>query len=68
MQKLLTIKDAAFLMGVTEQFVRLGLQQGSLPFGAAVKFDKDWSYVIFLNKFEEFTGITVPDSMRGDEL
>lgn len=68
MQKLLTIKDAAFLMGVTEQFVRLGLQQGSLPFGAAVKFDKDWSYVIFLNKFEEFTGLKVPDSMRGDEL
>lgn len=53
----LTVKQAADLMGKTEQFVRIGLQRGILPFGWAVKITSQWSYFISRRKFEECTGI-----------
>lgn len=53
----LSVKDAAKLMGKTEQFVRIGLQRNILPFGWAVPMGKEWSYFISRSKFEEFTGI-----------
>ena len=39
-----TIKDAAKRLGVGEMFVRVGLQTGKLPIGAAVKISSKWSY------------------------
>ena len=33
----ISIEDAAKILGKNPQFVRLGLQQGTLPFGAAVR-------------------------------
>ena len=48
--KKLTVKEAAELMGVTPQFLRLGLQQGRFPFGTAVKFRR-WSYYINAEQF-----------------
>lgn len=54
----MTVKQAAQIMGVTEQFVRVGLQQGMLPFGTAVKFEKQWSYLIIPKRFYEFIGKT----------
>ena len=56
----LSVEDAARLMGVTGQFIRVGLQQGALPFGYAVK-RKRWSYYISPAKFTECTGIQIPD-------
>ena len=56
----LTVKDAAKLMNKTEQFVRIGLQRGILPFGWAVNMGKQWSYFISKSKFEQATGIKVP--------
>ncbi len=38
------IKEAAQKLGKSEQFVRVGLQQGILPFGAAVKMKRRYSY------------------------
>lgn len=49
----LTIKQAAAIMGVTPQFLRLGLQQGRFPFGTAVKM-KRWAYYINPTKFYEY--------------
>ena len=40
------VKVAAELMGVSPQFVRIGLQQNRFPFGAAVKLSTQWSYHI----------------------
>ena len=55
----LAVKDVARVLGVTPQFLRLGLQQGRFPFGAAVKF-KRWAYYInsaqlhdYINKRKE---------------
>ncbi len=53
----LTIKEAAAIMGVTPQFLRLGLQQGRFPFGTAVKM-KRWAYYINHTKFYEYLAST----------
>ena len=52
----LTVPQAAEIMGVTPQLLRLGLQQGRFPFGTAVKF-KRWSYYINKDKFYEYINL-----------
>ena len=54
---MLKVTEAAKLLGVSEQFIRCGLQQGSLPFGAAVKVGKDrYTYHIVADKVYEYLG------------
>ena len=56
--KKMTVKQAADLMGVSPQFIRVALQQKELPFGAAVKVGKErYTYYISPKKFTEYTGI-----------
>ena len=50
------VKEAAKLLGKSEQFVRIGLQRGVLPFGYAVKMSTKWTYVISEVKVREFLG------------
>lgn len=50
----ITVKDAARLMGVSPQFVRIGLQRGLLPIGTAVKMSSVWTYYISEAKLMEF--------------
>ena len=54
--KTLSIKQAAKILNKPEQFIRLGLQQNKFPFGAAVKNEKEYSYIIYKKKLEEFVG------------
>lgn len=49
----MTVKEAAKVMGVTEQFIRLGLQQGRFPWGYAVKMKGRFSYYINSRRFME---------------
>ena len=46
----LAVKEVARALGVTPQFLRLGLQQGRFPFGTAVKM-KRWAYYINSERF-----------------
>ena len=55
----LSVAEAAHLLGASEQFIRIGLQQGTLKFGMAVKMSGQWTYEITKQKFEEITGIKV---------
>ncbi len=55
----LSVSKAAALLNVSEQFIRVGLQQGIFPFGFAVKTSTKWTYMISIPKFEETTGIKV---------
>lgn len=55
----LTVQEAAKLMNVTEQFLRIGLRQNAFPFGYAVRMERQWRYFISRAKFEEYTGIEV---------
>lgn len=49
----LDVAEAARMMGVTEQFVRLGLQQNRFPWGYAVFMGSHYSYWINRKRFEE---------------
>lgn len=50
------VKEAARLLGKSEQFVRIGLQRGILPFGYAVKMSSKWCYHISEYKVREYLG------------
>lgn len=52
----LSVNDAALAMGVSPQFIRVGLQQQRLPFGVAVKMSNSWSYHLSRKKLEEYLG------------
>ena len=58
MENNMTIAEASRLMGVSRQFVRVGLQKGILPFGYAVQVSAErFTYFISRQKFAEYTGI-----------
>lgn len=59
MMNRLTVQQTAQLMGVSEQFVRIGLQKGVFPWGYAVKMSNQWTYFISRQKFTEHTGIKI---------
>lgn len=52
--KRLTVAEAAKRMGVSQQFVRIGLQRGILPFGYAVKMSDRYTYHISEKKLNEY--------------
>lgn len=54
-----TVKDAAKILGKSEQFVRIGLQRGLLPIGTAVKMSSIWTYHISSKLLEEYIGDVV---------
>ena len=58
MENNMTVEEASKLMGVSRQFIRVGLQKGILPFGYAVKISAGrYTYFISRQKFIEITGI-----------
>ncbi len=59
----LSVEEAAKLMGANAQFIRIGLQQGVFPWGYAVKTSTQYTYFILPKKFEECTGIKIPENM-----
>lgn len=51
-------------MHVSQQFVRVGLQQGVLPIGTAVKMSSQWTYHISAKLLEEYTGLDIDAELR----
>lgn len=54
----MNVKEAAKLMGKSQQFVRVGLQRGIFPFGYAIKMSSKWTYHISEAKLREYLGET----------
>ncbi len=52
--KKITVAEAATAMCVSQQFVRIGLQRGILPFGCAVKMSNRFTYYINPEKFNNY--------------
>ena len=52
----ISVKEAASLLGVSQQFVRIGMQRGELPIGSAVKMSSKWTYHISLYLLEKYLG------------
>ena len=50
----ITVKQAAEELGVSRQFIRIGLQTGTLPIGSAVKMKSRWVYCIPEERFRNF--------------
>jgi len=56
MQKI-TVEMAAKMIGKSDEFVRIGLQQNRLPFGTAVNIrGKRWTYHISANLLQQYIG------------
>lgn len=55
----LTVKEAAELLNVTQQYLRVAMQRNLLPIGMAIKTSSQWKYIIPKAKFTEVTGIPV---------
>lgn len=55
MKNRVTVKEAAYLMGVSEQFVRIALQRDLLPIGCAIQLTSNkWTYYISRTKLENY--------------
>ena len=55
--KNVSIAQAAKILGKGEEFVRIGLQMGTTPFGFAVRNKTRWSYHISPKKLNEYVGV-----------
>lgn len=66
MEKNISIKKAASLLGKSEQFVRIGLQRNILPFGVAVQMSSRWTYSIIPATFYNYIGR--PDLIQKEEV
>lgn len=53
------VSEAAQIMKVSQQFVRVGMQQERLPIGTAVKMSSQWTYFISEKLLSEYTGADV---------
>lgn len=49
-------KIVAEILGKNEQWVRLGLQRGQLPFGVAIQTSSQYSYHVSYEKLKEYVG------------
>jgi hypothetical protein len=52
----ISIKEAAEMLGKSQQFVRIALQQDKLPIGVAVKTSTQYSYHISPKLLKEYIG------------
>ena len=55
-----SVTDAAQVLGVSPQFVRIGMQRGVLPIGSAVKMSSRWTYHISDYLLEQYAGKKIP--------
>lgn len=61
----LTVKETAELLQKSQQFVRIGLQRGILPFGYALQINGNkYTYHISKNKVYEYLGMKEVNTNR----
>lgn len=53
----MTVAEAASIMGVSKDYIRVGLQRGLLPFGTAVKMSNRYTYYISAKKLFKYLGV-----------
>lgn len=55
----ITVVEAAKILHVSDQFVRIGLQRNVLPIGMALKMSSKWTYQISPAKLAAYSGADV---------
>lgn len=58
------VSEAAALLHVSQQFVRIGMQQNVLPIGTALKMSSKWTYQISEGKLAEYAGVNVEEEIK----
>ena len=58
------VTEAAALLNVSDQFIRIGLQQGKLPIGSALKMSSRWTYLISPQMLAEYSGADVEAELK----
>lgn len=58
--KRISVAEAAKIMGVSPQFIRIGLQRNLLPFGFATNMGGGCRYTYYINpkEFQEYLGLS----------
>ena len=56
--------EAAMILNVSPQFVRVGMQQGKLPIGTAIKMSSIWTYHISEKLLQEYSGKNVEREIK----
>ena len=65
----ISVKQAAEGLEVTPQFIRIGIRNGSLPIGTAVKMSSVWTYYISAEAVERIKNApsSAKDGAKGAE-
>lgn len=58
------VAEAAAILHVSQQFVRVAMQQGVLPIGVAVKMSSQWTYQISPKKLADYTGADIESELE----
>lgn len=64
------VREAAEILGTSQEYIRIGMQQGILPIGTAVKMSSIWTYHISPKLLQEYSGANVEaeiKAMRGED-
>ena len=61
--KILTT-EAAAILNMSPQFVRIAMQQGKLPIGTAVKMSSIWTYHISEKLLADYTGKNIEQELK----
>ena len=56
--------EAARILNVSPQFVRIAMQQGKLPIGTAIKMSSIWTYHISEKLLQEYSGKNVEQEIK----
>lgn len=65
MSERVSVAETARRMGVSTQFVRLGMQRGALPIGSCVKVKSRWNYHISPALLEQYLNKKMPPAATG---
>jgi len=57
------VSEAAALLHVSQQFVRIGMQQNVLPIGTALKMSSKWTYQISEGQLAKYSGVNVEEEI-----
>ena len=67
----ITVQEAAAVLHVSQQFVRIGMQERVLPIGTALKMSSKWTYNITEGKLAEYAGVDLKEEIariRGEGI
>ncbi len=62
--------EAAAILNVSPQFVRIAMQQGKLPIGTAIRMSSIWTYHISEKLLADYSGKDIErelEKIRGEE-